>query len=161
MNKRRAFPELLVCLNKGGLRNTIGGFLFYRLHQDRELELLGADNALTARDDDEIGNVDAMIMQNFFRDPFVFAKNESGRAATGKGHTLHFEKGNDVLVEAAVILELVGEIENYVGREVIQFLPDQIEIIKNGEVFCGVTERAERTQDVGFGLPILSLHFLA
>src|SRR5438270_1795020 len=144
MNKCGAFAELLVRLNKGGLRNTVGGFFFYRLHQDRELELLGAGNALTARNDDEVRNVDAVIMQNFFRDAFVFAKNESGRAATGEGDALHFEKGNDVLVEPAVILELVGEIKNYVGREVIQFLPDQIEVIKNGEVFCGVTERAER-----------------
>src|SRR6266567_3597351 len=144
MYKRRAFPELLVCLDKGGLRNTVGGFFLYRLHQDRELKLPGAGNALTARNDDEVRNVDAMIMQDFFRDPFVFAKNEPGRAATGKGHTLHFEKGNDVLVEAAVVLELVGEIENYVGREVFQFLAHQIEIIEDGEMFRGVTKGVER-----------------
>src|SRR5438105_7746439 len=161
MNKRGAFPELLVCLNKGGLRNAVGGFFFYRLHQNRKLELFGTDNALTARDDDEIGNPNTMIMQDFFRDAFVFAKDQTCRTATGEGDSLHFEKGNNVLIEPAVILELFGEIENYVGREVIQFLPDQIEIIKNGEVFCGVTERAERAKDVGFGLPILSLHFLA
>ena len=161
MNKRRAFPELLVCLNKGGLRNTIGGFFFYRLHQDRELELLGADNALTARDDDEIGNPNTMIMQDFFRDAFVFAKNESGRTATGEGDALHFEKGNDVLIKPPVILELVGQIKNYVGREGFQFLPQQIEIIKDGEMFCGVAEHAERTQDVCLSFPILGFHLLA
>src|SRR5439155_4623022 len=134
MNKRRAFPELLGRLNKGGLRNAVGGFFFYRLHQDRELELLGTGNALTARDDDEVRNVDAVIMQNFFRDAFVFAKNESGRAATGEGDALHFEKGNDVLVEPAVVFELVGEIKNYIRRKVFQFLPHQIEVIKNGEM---------------------------
>src|SRR6267143_3172668 len=123
MNKRGAFPELLVCLNKGGLGNTVGGFFFYRLHQNRKLKLFGADNALTARDDDEIGNANAMIMQNFFRDAFVFAKNQTGRAATGKRDSLHFEKRNNVLIEPAVILELVGQIKNYVRREVFQFLP--------------------------------------
>src|SRR4029079_2561414 len=98
------------------------GFFFYRLHQNGKLKLFGADNALAAWDDDKIRHANTMIMQNFFRDAFVFAKNEPGRAATGKGHTLHFEKGNDVLIESAVILELVGQIKNYVGREGFQFL---------------------------------------
>ena len=102
-----------------------------------------------------------MIMQNFFRDAFVFAKDQTGRAATGEGHALHFEKGNDVLVEPAVVFELVGQIKNYVRREVFQFLPQQIEIVENGEMFRGVTERAERTQDVCLSFPILGLHLLA
>src|SRR6266513_3504610 len=160
MNKRGAFPELLVCLNKRGLGNTVGGFFFYRLHQNRKLELFGTDNALTARNYHEIGNANAMIMQNFFRDAFVFAENESGRTATGEGDALHFKKGNDVLVEPAVILELVGQIKNYVGREVFQFLPHQIEVIKNGEMFRGVTKRAERAQDVCLSFPILRFHLL-
>src|SRR5207248_7371286 len=107
VDKRRAFPELLVRLNKGCLRNAVGGLFFYRLHQDRKLELFGAGNALAARNDDEVRNVNAMIMQNFLRNAFVLAKNETGRAATGEGHALHFEKRNNVLVEPAVILELV------------------------------------------------------
>ncbi len=144
MNKRRAFPELLICLNKGGLRNAVGGFFFYRLHQDRKLKLLGAGDALTARNDDEVRNVDAMIMQNFFRDAFVFAKNESGRAATGEGNALHFEKGNNVLVEPAVVFELVGEIKNYVRGEVLQFLPQQIKIIKDSEMLFGIAKGVER-----------------
>jgi len=35
---------------------------------------------------------DTMIVQNFFRDAFVLAKNEPGRAAPVKA-LLHFEKG--------------------------------------------------------------------
>ena len=73
-------------------------------------------------------------MQDFFRDALVFAKDETGRAAAGKGHALHFEKRNDVLVEPAVVLELVGQIENDVGREGFQFLPQQIEIVEDGEM---------------------------
>ena len=91
----------------------------------------------------------------------MFAKNQTGRAATGKRHALHFEKRNDVLVEPAVILELVGQIENYVGREAFQFLPQQIEVVEDGEVFCGVAERTERGQDVRLGFPILRFHLLA
>ena len=98
------------------------------------LSCSGPGDALAARDDDEVRHVDAMIAEDFFRDAFVFAKDETGRAATGKGHALHFEKRNDVLVEPAVVLELVGEIENDVGREAFQFLPQQIEIVEDGEM---------------------------
>src|SRR5438270_12331693 len=40
-----------------------------------------------------------LFRSDFFRDAFVFAKNQTGRAATSEGHTLHFEKGNDVRSE--------------------------------------------------------------
>ena len=76
----------------------------------------------------------------------MFAKDETGRAATGKGHALHFEEGNDVLVEPAVVLELVGQIENHVGREGFQLLPQQIEIVEDGEMLRGVAEGAERAR---------------
>ena len=82
-----------------------------------------------------------MIVQDFFRDALVFAKREAGRAAAGKGHALHFEERNDVLVEPAVVLELVGEIENDIRREALQFLPQQIEIVENGEMLRRVAER--------------------
>ena len=122
----------------------------------RKLEPLGPGDALAARDDDEVRHVNAMIAENFFRDALVFAKDQTGRAATGKGHALHFEKRNDVLVEPAVVLELVGQIENHVGREAFQFLPEQIEIVEDGEMLRGVAERAERGQDVRLGFPILA-----
>ena len=125
------------------------------------LSCFGRDDALAARDDDEIRNVNAMIAENLFRDAFVFAKSQTGRAATGEGHALHFEEGNDVLIERAVVLELVGQIENHVRREAFQFLPQQIEIIEDGEMLRGVAERAECGQDVGLGLPILRLHLRA
>ena len=37
----------------------------------------------------------------------------------------------------------------------------KIEIIEDGEVFGGVAERAERTQDVCLSFPILGFHLLA
>src|SRR5690349_5888014 len=100
-------------------------------------------------------------MQNFFRDTLVFAKNKTGSAATGKWDALHFQKGNDVLIEAAVVLELIGQIKNHVRLESCQLLPQEIEIIENGEVLPGMAERAQRAQDIGLGFPILRFHFLA
>src|SRR5689334_4391150 len=102
-----------------------------------------------------------MVMQNFLRDALVFAENETSRAATCKRHSLHFQEGNDVLVEPAVVLELIGQIKNHVRLEDCQFLSEQIEIIENGEMFLSMTEGAQRAQDVGLGFPILRLHFLA
>ena len=125
------------------------------------MSCLGRRDALTARDDDEVRGVDAMIAEDFFRDALVLAQNETGRPAAGKGHALHLENGDDVLVESAVVLELVGEVEKNVRRERFQLLPEQIEIVEDGEMLRRVTERAERVQDVRLGLPILRLHLRA
>ena len=78
-----------------------------------------------------------------------------------KGTLLHLEKRNNVLVEPAVVLELIGQIENDVGGEGFQFLPEQIEIVEDGEMLRRVTQLAERRQDVCLGFPILRLHLLA
>jgi len=40
---------------------------------------------LTARDDDKVGNVDAVIMEDFFRNTLVLAKGETGGATAGEG----------------------------------------------------------------------------
>lgn len=91
----------------------------------------------------------------------MFAKNESGRAATGEGDALHFEKGNNVLIEPAFVFELVGEVKNYIRRKGLQLLPQQIKIIKDGEMFFGIAKGVERAQNICFGFPILRLHLLA
>ena len=161
VNERDALLELLVGLDERRLRNAVGRLFLHRLHQDRELGPLQPRDPLAARDDHEVRHVDVMIAEDFFRDALVLAKDEPGRAAAGEGHALHFEKRNDVLVEPAVVLELVGQVENHVGREALQFLPEQIEIVEDGEMLRRVAELAERGQDVRLGLPILGLHLLA
>src|SRR5689334_25415714 len=100
-----------------------------------------------------------MVMQNFLRDALVFAENETSRAATCKRHSLHFQEGNDVLVEPAVVLELISQIKNHVGREGCQFLAEQIEIMENGEMFLGMTEGWQGVQEVGLVFQIFLLIF--
>ena len=102
-----------------------------------------------------------MIAENFFRDPLVLAQDESSRATASEGHALHFEKRHDVLVEPAVVLELVGEIEKNIGREAFQLLPDEIEVVEDGQMLRGVAQLTERGEDIFLGLPILRLHLLA
>jgi hypothetical protein len=65
---------------------------------------------------------------------------------------VHLEERNDVLVEGAVVLELVGEVEDEVGLEAIEFLAEQVEVVEDGEVRDGVAEFGERGEDVGLGL---------
>ena len=156
----RPLPELLVGLDKRCLGDAVGGLFSYRLDQERELELPRPRNALSARDDDEVRSVNAMIAEDFFRDALVFAKRQTGRAAASKRHALHFEKRDNVLIESAVVLELVGEVEKNVRRERLQFLPEQIEIVEDGEMLGRVTERPERAEDVRLGFPILRLQLL-
>src|SRR5437667_6109126 len=103
----------------------------------------------------------AVIMENLFRDALVLAKGETGRAAAGKGQVLHFEKGNDVLIESGIVLELFDQVEKNIGREALQFLPEKIDIVKNGKMLRRMAERAERGADVRLCLPVLSFHLLA
>jgi len=61
------------------------------------------------------------------------------------------------LIEGAVVLELVGEVENDIGLEALELLAQQIEIIEDGEVLRGVAELVERGEDVCLGLPVVGL----
>src|SRR5439155_10409021 len=126
-----AFPELLVVLDKRGLRDAIGGLLLQRLYQDGKAESLRARNAFAARDGDELRHADAMVAQDFFGDSLVLAERQPGRTAPGEGHPVHFEERNDVLVEGAVVLELVGQVENDVRPEALELLSQQIEVVED------------------------------
>ena len=104
---------------------------------------------------------DSVMGENFFRDPFVFAKGEPGRTATGERRALHLEQRNDVLVEAGIVFELLDQVEKNLWLKRFHFLPDKIDIVVNREMLRGVTDLVERGHNVRFRLPILGLQFLA
>ena len=85
--------------------------------------------------------MNVMIMENLFRNPLVLAQSQAGGAATRERQALHFKKRNDVLVEAGIVPELFHQIEKNVGRERLQFLPEQIDIVEDGEMLRVVAER--------------------
>src|SRR5437667_8701967 len=161
VNKGDPLAELLVVLDERCPRNAVGCLFFDRLNQDWKLELPGPCDALAARNDHEVRHMDAVIVENLFRDTLVLAKSKTSRATAGKGKVLHFEKGNDVLIESGIVLELFDQVEKNIGREGFQFLPEKIDIVKNGEMLRRVAKRAERGHDVRLSLPILRFHFLA
>src|SRR5439155_23226510 len=78
VNNTDPLTELVVGLDERRLRNAVGRFLFHRLDQDRKLELLRSPDALAARNDDEMGPIDSVIVQNLFRNAFVLAKRKAG-----------------------------------------------------------------------------------
>jgi hypothetical protein len=156
-----AFLELVVILDKGRLRDAEGGLLLERLHQDGKLEARRTRDPLAARDGHKVRHMDAVIAENFFGDAFVFAERQAGRAAAGERQPLHFQEGNDILVEGAVVLELIGEVEDDVRLEVLELLPHEVEIVEDGEVLGGVAELFQRREHMGFGFPIIGLQLRA
>jgi hypothetical protein len=74
---------------------------------------------------------------------------------------VHFEKRGDVLIERAVVPELIGEIKNDVGLKGIKLLAQKVEVVEDREVLDGVPEFAKGGEDIGFGFPIFGLQFLA
>src|SRR6185437_1260173 len=140
VNELHALLELLVRLDEGRLRNSVRSLLLQRFHQDGKPEPFGARKTFAAREGHEIRCVDAMVTEDLLGNALVLAEREPGGAAARERQTLHFEKRCNVLVERAVVLELVGEVEDEVRLEALQFLPHQIEVVEDGEMPGGVTE---------------------
>ena len=99
-------------------------------------------------------------MQDFFRNTFVLAKGETGRATASEGQALHLEKRNDVLIEPRIVPELFDEVEKNVRSEGLQFLAHKIDIVVNGKMLGRVTDRTKRGHDIRLGLPVFCLQFL-
>src|SRR6185369_1086478 len=78
-------------------------------------------------------------------------------AAAGEGQPVHFQEGNDVLIESAVLFELVREVENDFRLKALELLTQQFQVVEDGEVFVRVTEFAQRRHDIALGLPALGL----
>ena len=72
-------------------------------------------------------------------------------AAAGERYAVHFEEGNDVLIECAVVFELIGKVEKHVRLKAIELLAQQVQVVEDGEMFNRVTEFGERAKDVGLG----------
>src|SRR5438067_5626390 len=104
--------------------------------------------------------MNVVVTESFLRRSLVLAKNQPGGAAAGEWHSLHLKKRRDVLVESAVVLELVRQVENDVRRETLHFLAEQIEVVEDGEVLGRMSERAEGGKHVRLGFPVLGFHFL-
>ena len=68
---------------------------------------------------------------------------------------MHVKKRDDVLIEGAVVFELIGEVEDHVRLEALQFLPQQIEVVEDGEMRRFMTKFTKRGEDVRLGLTIL------
>ncbi len=154
MDEGDPVAELLVVLHERGLRDAERRLFLHRLDEERELEPARPRDALAARDDDEVRGVNAVIAEDLFRDALVLAKDQPGRAATGKGDALHLEQGHDVLVEAAVVFKLIGKVKKDVGGEALQFLAEKVQVIEDGEMLRRVTEHPERLEHVRLGFPI-------
>ena len=149
------------CLDQRGLRNAERGLLLQRLDQDREFEPLRPGDPARAGNDREIRHANPVIAEDLFRDPLVLAERQAGGAAPGERNALQFEKRGDVLVEGAVVFELVGQVEDDVRLELLDLLPDQIRVVEDRQVFGRAIQRLQSRQQVGLGLPIFGGQFAA
>src|SRR5258706_7748577 len=116
-----------------------------------------SSNPLAASNDREIGHVDAVVAEDLFRDAFAFAQSQAGGAAPGERQALQREERGDILIERAIIPELVGKIKNHIRLECLQLLAEQIEVIVDREVLRGMAKLFERGQHSAFGFAVFGL----
>ena len=79
------------------------------------------------------------------------------RAAAREGHAVELEERDDVLVEGAVVLELVREVEDHVRLEALQLLAQQVEVVKNGDMPGRVPQTPQGGKDVRLRPPVFGL----
>jgi hypothetical protein len=155
MDELDAFFELLVGFDKGGLGNAQGGLLFEGLDQHGIFQLLRPGDPFAPGDRDKARHANTVIAQDLFGDALVLAEHHAGRAAPGEGDGVHRQEGGDILVEPAIVFELIGEVEDDVGFEGLEFLANQIEVVVNGEMLGGVAKLTEGFEEIGLGLAVL------
>ena len=154
VDELHAFRELLVVLHERGLRDAVGGLLLQRLDEDGELQVFRPHAALAAGNDHEIRRVDAVVAEDFLGDALVLAERQARGAAAGERDAVHREKRHDVLVEGPVVPELVGQVEDHVRAEGLQLLPQEIEVVEDGQMLVGIAELAQGGEHAGLGLPV-------
>jgi hypothetical protein len=154
-----AFAELEVIFDERGLGDAEGPLFLEGFDEDGELEAARALDAAAAWEDGEVGDADAVIAEYFFGDALVFGEEEAGGTAAGEGYADEFEERGDVLIEPAVIAELVGEVEDDVGFETVEFIAEDVSIVEDGLVLDGPLEGLDGLENVGFGGPIGGLEF--
>src|SRR5207247_10652963 len=56
---------------------------------------------------------------------------------------------------------LSEKIEKYIVRECLDFMPQQIDSVKDREMLCRMAARPKRSHDIRLGFPILRFHLIA
>src|SRR5205085_5588834 len=114
-----ALRELLVVANDGRLRDADRAFVRDRLDEHGELQTLGPPNLSRDGEDDEGGDVYAMVCENFFRERLVFRESQAARVAARVPLLHQLKVADDVLVEERVAVELFEKIEGDVWAVVV------------------------------------------
>ncbi len=78
----------------------------------------------------------------------------------GSGYRVYYRQRGDVLIQRAVPLETIKQIENHIGLELRDFLADQIEIVVHAEQRVWITERAQGTDNIRLCDPVGTFEFL-
>jgi hypothetical protein len=114
----------------------------------------GRRNAAAPGNDGEGGDTNAMITEDFLGDALVFGEEQSGGPATGERDADEFEERDDVLIEPAVVAELIGEIEHNIRLEPVDLVAEDLGIVEDCLMLDHPAKGLHGLEHIGFGRPI-------
>src|SRR5260221_2097444 len=121
------------------------------LHDQRKLELLRTACSMPSRNDEEIGNRNAMIREQFLGERFASRKNEPARITSCVRDAQQLEQAHHILIEEHVAVKLFEQIEHDVRLELLDCIANWKKLILHAKRARLVTELPETLHDVEFG----------
>ena len=97
------------------------------------------------------------MRDHHLRERLVAREREAARAAAGVRHAHQLEEGDHVLVEHDLVLELLEQVEDQLGLELLERGAQRAQLIVHAELAHLVAEQAQRLGDVDLALDAVDL----
>ncbi len=151
--------KLLVVLDKRRLGNSVGPFLFQRLHKRRQGQAFRPAHLLPDVKDGKLRHADAVMAQDDLGNALVLAERQPDRTTPGKRQVEQFKKRRNVLVVLGVVLEAFDQVEHQVRPAEINLLLDQRGVVVHAEHLERVSQFADCFNHVRFRRPVRLFEF--
>ena len=159
VNELNALLESFIGLDERALGNADRTFFPERFDEQREFQSLRSFNGRSRRQNSKVRHANLVIGQQLLRHAFVFAQRQPRGTRSRVGHIHHFEQACDVAVVSRHFVKMLSEIEDDIGRVVLDLVDDHARFVPNADRSHLVPELPERPDDVGFGCPVVGFQF--
>ena len=117
VDERHPLSKCLVAVHHRCLGDSVTSLFDQRLHDERELELLGSDDFAVARKDPKSWHLNAVVGQHLLRKRLVAREQKPPGVAPRVRCVLKLQVTDDVSIEDRFSTELLEQVEHHVRLE--------------------------------------------